>query len=773
MWLAVGALVILAPIHTQGASTSFRPVNARTGHSDSQAHSTGSSAHWNPKANPYPPARRDLKAFDNFQSKVNGTVKVPNPYIWLQQAPENSTEVQKFISNQQNFTEAYLSTYPHREEIRTALTKDWNHATFGTPTVTRDGFYYFTFNSGLLPQDIWYRVKKGEVEEAIKKAGPKQPGGQLFLDPNIFSSDGTASLNFVEFSYTGKYVAYGISLDGSDAYTIHVRRTDSPHLKTAQDGAKRGEDPGRLPDEIERVKFSGVSWVKDDSGFFYSKYPHESTDANNMLYFHNLGSPTSNDVVIMKDPNHPTYIWHHQVSQDGKYLVVQVTQGTQTSNQIWFADLTTQPVSGNMKWEKVVQDFNSQWLYFSNNGTLLYLLSSMNAPNRKIVTYDISKPGQGFQDLVPEDPDAVLGWFWPVNGNSAVLRYSKVAKDELYIYSLASGTRIKRVGEGMISAVTELVGTPGDIEFFYQVKSFVSPGTIYWYRFDRQAGQELSIFRSDQVDGFDPDRFVTKQVFYSSKDGTRVPMFIVHSKTFNQNGSAPGLQYGYGGFGISVHPFFSLSNLMFVARFGGVLAVANIRGGDEFGEKWHLAGSLEKKQNVFDDFQYATKYLVANRYVAPDKVTILGGSNGGLLVAACANQAPELFGAVISEVGVLDMLRFPRFTIGAAWIPEYGDPNKPEPFDYISRYAPLQNINSGANYPALMLETSDHDDRVVPLHSFKYAAAIQYAIPNNPQPLLLRVTKDAGHRGGNTKQTIGKQVDELTFMALSLGLVWN
>lgn len=787
MALIICTLVFLSSFHHQGASAHFGPVGKSSETSDSSVHSPAST-HWDPKAHPYPPARRDLNLDENFKSKIHGTVRVPDPYRWLEQAPEKSGEVQQFVSHQQNFTKAYISTYPHRNEINATLTKNWNNPQFYTPSLKRDGYYYFYYNPGLLPQDILYRVKKEEADQAMKNAGPNQPGGQLFLDPNIFSSDGTASLTFTEFSYDAKYVAYGISQGGSDLQTIHVRRTDSPHLKTAQDGAKRGEDPGRMSDVIDRVRLSDVSWLKDDSGFFYAKYETDNVGGatnnagsgeniqaaiNDVLYFHKLGDPTSKDIVIMKDPNHPTYRWIHEVSDDGKYLVLKIWDGDSITNQLWFADLTIQKLSGNMKWEKVAQDFSVECRYFAKDGTFLYLLTTKDAPNRKIVTYDLSKPAQGFHDLVPEDPQAVLITFLPVNNHFAVLSYSKDVSNQLYLYDLKTGAQIERVDQDMTGTLDDLTGLREDNEFLFGIESFVNPGISYRYRFARPAGQELTVFRSIQIDGWNPNDFVTKQIFYKSKDGTQVPMFIVHLKNFQQNGTAPALQYGYGAFGSSIRPLFSLTLMMFVARFGGVLAVPNIRGGGELGETWHLAGSGEKKQNSFDDFQYATKHLVANKYVAPTKVTIQGSSAGGLLVAACVNQAPELYGAAIADVAVLDMLRFPLFSVGNGWVTEFGDPNQPDAFDYLFPYSPLQNINPKASYPALMLSTADRDDRVAPLHSFKYAAAVQNAIPNNAQPLLLRVTQNAGHMGGNTQQIIDLWVDYMSFLALSLGLVWN
>ncbi|KAA1076251.1 hypothetical protein PGT21_036362 [Puccinia graminis f. sp. tritici] len=756
---------------------------------------------WDPKATPYPPVRRDPDSSEVFQSKQNGSVTVPDPYSWLHEPPKQSKDTQQFVTSQQALTKDYLSKYPHRDSLHAAVTKTWDYARFSCPSLKPDGHYYFSFNSGLQAQSIIYRVKKGQEEDALKRAtDPKQPAGELFLDPNLFSIDGTTALSFSATSESGIYMAYGVSRSGSDSQTIYVRRTDSPHTKSAADGGKRGEDPGRMEDTVEKVKFSSLSWMKDDSGFFYSRFPDEQAkaekpsgsgadvqgeveidagtdtkaDLNHMLYFHKLGEPQSKDLLIVEDPANPSYMWGAEVSDDAKYLILTTSKDTGRSNRLWVADLTSQPLSSEMKWQKIVNEFGNEYIFAANDGSLLYFMTNKDAPKRKVVTYDLSKPEEGFKDLIPEDPQAVLEGYYPTNKEFTVLSYSRDVKDELYLHEIKSGKRIKRIGGDLIGTIGGLSGRRKHDEFFFQISSFLSPGTVYRYRFDRQEDQELVEFRKTLIPGFNSNDFVSKQVFYESKDGTKVPMFIVHKKDFQQDGTAPALQYGYGGFSISISPYFSPSFMSFVAHYGGVLAVPNIRGGGEYGEDWHLAGCFEKKQNVFDDFQYATKYLVANQYAAPDKVTIMGGSNGGLLVAACVNQAPELFGAALAEVGVLDMLRFHRFTIGRAWIADYGDPEDPEAFDYLIKYSPLHNVNPAAEYPALMLLTADHDDRVVPLHSFKYAAAVQHALPTNKQPCLLRLDLKAGHGAGkSTEMKINSVVDQLSFVALSLGLEWK
>ncbi|KAI7938203.1 hypothetical protein MJO28_015123 [Puccinia striiformis f. sp. tritici] len=742
----------------------------------------------------YPAVHRDENSAEVFQSKLKGSVTIPDPYSWLHEPPKQSKQTQEFVTNQEHFTKQYLKKYAQRDLLHKTVTKNWDYARFSCPSLKPDGQYYFNYNSGLQAQSTMYRIAKGREEDEEGSNGGKKPNGELFMDPNLFSIDGTTALSFTSVSESGIYMAYALSKSGSDCQSIYLRRTDSPHPKSAADGAQKGQDPGRLDDVVENVKFSGLSWLKDDSGFFYSRFPdhkkpdHNKSDSdlqecevgtdtkadlNHMLYFHRLGDPQSKDLLIVEDPENPSYMWGAEVSDDGRYLILTTSKDTGRSNRIWIADLKNQELSKQMDWSKIVNQFGNEYIFCTNNGSKLFFMTNKDAPKRKVVTYDLSKPDEGFIDLIKEDPEAVLEGYHPTNKDLVVLSYSRDVKDELYLHELESGKRIKPIGQHLIGTIGGLSGKRTHNEFFFQISSFLSPGTVYRYRFDRPEGEELTVFRKTLIEGLNSNDFISKQVFYESKDGTKIPMFIVHKKDFKQDGSAPAIQYGYGGFSISISPFFSPSFMSFVAHYGGVLAVPNIRGGGEYGEDWHLAGCFEKKQNVFVDFQYATKYLVEHRYVAPDKVTIMGGSNGGLLVAACVNQAPELFGAALAEVGVLDMLRFHKFTIGRAWIADYGDPDSPEAFDYLIKYSPLHNINPDAQYPAMMLLTADHDDRVVPLHSFKYAAAVQHALPNNKQPCLLRLELKAGHGAGkSTEMKINSIVDQLSFVALSLDLKW-
>ncbi|OAV89558.1 hypothetical protein PTTG_04237 [Puccinia triticina 1-1 BBBD Race 1] len=757
---------------------------------------THSPKYWDPKTTPYPHVRRDSNSSDVFQSKQNGPITVPDPYRWLDKPPKQSKDTetlidwifffQQFVTRQQAFTKEYLSKYSHRGLLRETLKKSWNYARIGCPLLQPDGYYYYYFTPALDSQFVIYRFKKGEEEGFKQATDPRQPVGELFLDPNLFSIDGTTQLGSAEPSESGIYMAYEVSPSGSNSQTIYVRRTDRPHTKTAADGGKRGEDAGRMKDTIKNVKYSYTSWMKDDSaGFFYSRFPDQQPKATApgaksqgevKLYFHKLGDPQSKDQLILTDPANPSYLWAAQLSDDGKYLIVINQRATviEDANRVWVADLTTQTLSSEMKWQKVVNDFGSRYAYVANDDSRVYFMTNKDAPKYKVVTYDLSKPEEGFKDLVPEDPTALLRGVYPINNNLVILDYLRDAKDEMYLHEIKSGKRIKRIGEEFIGSFDGFSARRKDGEFFLYITSFTSPTTVYRYRFEPQEDQTLVQFSNPLVPSLNPEDFVSKQVFYESKDGTKVPMFIVHKKDFKQDGTAPAIQPGYGAFSDTSTPSYSATYLSFVAHYGGVLAVPNIRGGGEYGEEWHLAGCLEKKQNVFDDFQYATKYLIANRYVAPNKVTIMGNRAGGLLVAACVNQAPELYGAAIAEAGLFDMLRFQRSTTGRYWISEYGDPENPEAFDYLIKYSPLQNVNPAAQYPALMLLTADNEDQAVLSDSFKYTAAVQHALPMNKQPCLLRFETNAGHGAGKkTEMELNSVVDQFSFIALALGLDWK
>jgi prolyl oligopeptidase len=441
-------------------------------------------------------------------------------------------------------------------------------------------------------------------------------------------------------------------------------------------------------------------------------------------------------------------------------------------NKLWIADLETETIGPNMKWDKVIDDYEAAFDIIANDGPLLYIKTNKDAPQYKVITIDLSDPKRTQKELIPEDKNAHLSHIRVVDNDKILIVYKREVKDEIYIYDLKTGSRIERLSPDFIGAAS-ISGRRTRSTFFATLTGFGSPGTVMIY--DGKSQEKWSRYRQTTVSGINPDEFESRQVWYESKDGTKVPMFIVRHKSTPFDGTAPAIQYGYGGFSISVDPFFSPSILSVVQKFGVVLAVPNIRGGSEFGENWHLAGTRERKTNCFDDFIAAAEYLVKEKYAARGKITINGGSNGGLLVAATLNRAPEgLLGAGIAEVGVLDMLKFADFTIGRHWCSDYGDPHEPEDFDFIYPYSPLHNVSPNKVLPPTLLMTADHDDRVVPLHSFKHAATLQHVLADNPHPLLIRIDVKAGHGAGkSTEKRIADAADKWSFMAHVLGLKWR
>lgn len=462
-------------------------------------------------------------------------------------------------------------------------------------------------------------------------------------------------------------------------------------------------------------------------------------------------------------------------TDDGRFVVMSQSKDTGRSNLLWIADLhACDNDISRLEWTKVVNEWGDYYAEIANDGTRFYFYTNSDGADKyRIVAYDLAAPEKGFVDVIPHNPDALLESVHVTDNDKLLLGYSIDTRDELHLAELSMGKRLGRVAADLVGTVGQITGRREDSEFWFSMSSFTSPTTVYRYDFTKPSGQELSTYRETVVPGLDPSEFVSEQVYYPSKDGTEVPMWIVRPKSVAKDGTAPCFQYGYGGFSISLPPSFSPARLTFLKHFGAVYAQPNIRGGGERGESWHLAGTKERKQNVFDDFQYATKYLVSEGYAHKDKVAINGGSNGGLLVAACVNQAPELYGAAVAEVGVLDMLRFQRYTIGRAWVSDYGDADQ-DGFDYLAAYSPIENVPTDKVLPPTMILTADHDDRVVPLHSFKYAAAMQHAQPDSQNPLLLRVDTKAGHGAGkSTEKQIMDAVEKYGFVAQSMGLEWK
>ncbi|GAA5855758.1 hypothetical protein JCM8547_001672 [Rhodosporidiobolus lusitaniae] len=742
--------------------------------------------------NSYPPVRRS-NTVEQFTSAKHGKVDVADPYDWLHEP--DSDETKAFVKAQGDYTRQYLDQYPHRQQFTDELKKNWDYPRFSCPSLKgnvegeTEGYYYFTYNSGLQAQPAIYRFPKGQ--ERVTPT-PGSPGGELFFDPNLLSKDGSVSRSTSAFSEDGKWWAYGLSRSGSDWSTLYVRPTSSPHSPSQPIGT----DEGRLPeDELRFVKFSGIGWTADSKGFFYQRFPERKEhgeagedkagteteqDLNAMLYYHRIGTPQSSDILVHSDPSHPDWMFGASGTEDGRYIVLTASKDTARSNLLWIADMHDPHnkevgISSELRWVKVVDEWGEYFADVGNDGGRFYFYTNKDgASNYKLVTYDLEKPEEGFKELVPHNPSSPLTSVHIANNDALILLYSVDVKDELYLYSLSTGSRIRRLASDKLGSIDGLAGRRSHSEFWFSMTSFTSPGTVY--RYDFATGEE-EVYREASVEGIRAEEFVSEQVFFESRDGTRVPMFVTRPKGVEKDGTAPAILYGYGGFSHAITPFFSPSLMTWIKHYKGVLVIANIRGGDEYGESWHLAGTKDKKQNVFDDFQYAAKYLHSEGYAARDKVAISGGSNGGLLVGACVNQAPDLFGAAIADVGVLDMLRFQRFTIGRAWTSDYGSSDEPEGFDYLYAYSPLHNVRpppSGASYPPTMLLTADHDDRVVPLHSFKHAAELQHVLGGNENPLLLRVDTKSGHGAGkSTEKKIEEAVDKYGFVAQSMGLEWH
>lgn len=665
------------------------------------------------------PKAKTVEQVDDY----HGT-KVADPYRWLEDT--DSAETKAWVEAENKITFGYLEKIPQRAAIKQRLTHLWNFERYTTPA-KRGSHYFYSRNNGLQNQNVLYWMDS--------LAG--QP--RMLLDPNTLSTDGTVALSGTAFTDDGKLMAYGLSSAGSDWQEWHVREVET------------GKD---LPDVIKWVKFSGASWTKDGSGFFYSRYdePVQATlmkDANffQKLYFHKLGSPQSEDVVIYERPDNKLMGFSGGVSDDGKYLIISVSQGSDRKNRVYYKDLSEK----NSAVVKLLDEFDASYRYIDNDGPVFYFRTDLEAPRGKVIAIDTGHPERrNWKTVIPESKEALQG----VNlvGDQFFAIYLKDAASQVRVYEL-NGKFLRNVDLPGIGTVSGFSGKRTDKETFYQFTGFTTPTTIYRYDITRAQSE---VFRRPKVD-FNPADHETKQVFYNSKDGTRVPMFITYRKGIKLDGSNPTHLFGYGGFNASMTPNFSVANLVWM-EMGGIYAQACLRGGGEYGEEWHLAGTKLQKQNVFDDFIAAAEWLIANKYTSTPKLAIGGRSNGGLLVGAVMTQRPDLFGATLPGVGVMDMLRFHKFTIGWGWISDYGSSDDPEQFKAIYKYSPLHNLKPGTKYPPTFIVTADHDDRVVPGHSFKFAAAMQ-AAQAGTAPVLIRVETRAGHGGG---KPITKQIEEVT-----------
>jgi prolyl oligopeptidase len=661
-------------------------------------------------------------------------VRVEDPYRWLEDA--DSPETAAWVEAQNAVTFDVLNTIPARETIKNRLTQIWDYERYGVPF--RYGKRYFLAkNTGLQNQSVLYSVKQlGDPLEVL-------------IDPNTLSEDGTVALSGYAFSEDGKYFAYATSASGSDWQQWYVRDVET------------GKD---LEDHLRWVKFSGASWRKDNSGFYYSRYdePNEATqfqDTNyyQKLYFHRLGTSQSEDILVYERPDEKEWGFGGEVSEDGNYLIISVSQGTDPKNRVFYQSLS------DPKNEVIplIPEPDASYGFVDNNGSLFWFVTDKEATRGRLIAIDIQDP-QKIIEIIPEAEETLQGV--TILDEKFVATYLKDARTQVKIFDL-QGNFLRELALPGIGSASGFTGKRNDTETFYAFSSFTTPNTIY--RYDMASGESTVLFQPS-VD-FNPEDYTTEQIFYTSKDGTRVPMFLSYKKGITLSSNNPTYLYGYGGFNIPLTPSFSPSSLIWM-ELGGIYAVANLRGGGEYGEAWHQAGTKLNKQNVFDDFIAAGEWLIDNHYTSSEKLTIGGGSNGGLLVGAVMTQRPELFAAALPAVGVLDMLRFQLFTIGWAWVSDYGSSDNPEEFQALYAYSPLHNLKPGTTYPATLITTADHDDRVVPAHSFKFAAALQ-AAHTGSNPVLIRIETKAGHGAGKpTAKVIEEAADRWGFLVKVLDM---
>jgi len=678
----------------------------------------------------YPEAKKT-----DVVNDYNGT-KVADPYEWLEDT--NSAETKSWVEAENKVTFGYLEQIPVRAKIKERMTKLWDYERYTVPRVEGPRYFY-SKNNGLQNQNVIYTLDSLTGEPT------------LLLDPNKMSADGTVALSQYAISDDGKLMVYGVQTAGSDWVEWKVKEVAS------------GKD---LPDHVQWSKFSGASWTKDGSGFFYSRYDEPKgqtalTGANyfHKLYFHKMGTEQSDDVLVYERQDQKEWGFNGDVTDDGRYLVVTVWQGTEPKNRIYYKDLNDK----SAKVAPLLDDFDAEYEFIDNDGPIFWFRTDSSAPRYRVIGVDTRKPGRkDWKTVIAEGADTLDGI--NVINNKFVANYLHDAHTVVKVFSL-KGKLEREIALPGIGTAAGFPGKRGDKETFYSFTSFTTPTTIY--RLD-MATLKSEVFRQPKVD-FDPNAYETKQVFYTSKDGTKVPMFISAKKGTKLDGQNPTLLYGYGGFNISLTPTFSVANLVWM-EMGGIYAVPNLRGGGEYGKAWHEGGMKANKQNVFDDFIAAAEWLIANKYTSTPKLAIYGRSNGGLLVGAAETQRPELFGAALPAVGVMDMLRFHKFTIGWGWVSDYGSPDNAADFAYIRKYSPLHNIKPGTSYPPTLITTADHDDRVVPGHSFKYAATLQAAQAGSA-PVLIRVETRAGHGGGRpTTKIIEEASDMWGFLVHSLGM---
>ncbi len=685
----------------------------------------------------YPETRRE-DVVDDY----HGT-QIADPYRWLED--DNADEVKAWVTEQNKVTFSYLDGIAERDAIESRLTKLWDYEKYGVPYKVADK-YFFSKNDGLQNQSVLYWTPSLDKEPRV------------VIDPNKLSKDGTVALAGYSVSKDGKHIAYGLAAAGSDWNKWKIR-----NIETGVD----------LAEELEWVKFSDATWTYNHKGFYYSRYPEpkkgdklKGANFNHAIYYHRIGTPQAQDKLIHRRPDKPKWGFGSSVTEDGRYLVVSVWKGTGEKNLLYYADLRRKPSfdTNGMRLKPLISEWEAEFSLIGNHGGTFWLKTDYKAARGRVISIDSRRPSKkSWKSVIAESKDTLttVG----LVGDRFFADYLADASTRIRIFGLDG----KAQGEVKLPGIGSASGFGGRREHretFYHYTSFNSPGAVYRYDIDKG---ESSRFKVAKVD-FNPADYVTEQVFYTSKDGTKVPMFLAYKKGLKKDGTNPTQLYGYGGFNVSLTPFFSVTNLVWMER-GGIFAMPNLRGGGEYGRDWHEAGIKEKKQNVFDDFIGAAEWLIKNRYTSTPRLAIAGGSNGGLLVGAAMTQRPELFAAAVPRVGVLDMLRFHKFTIGWAWIDDYGSSDDADGFKYLRAYSPYHNLKDDTRYPATLITTGDHDDRVVPAHSFKFAAALQHS-HNGNNPVLIRVQTKAGHGAGKpTKMIIRESADVLAFYTRVLGIV--
>jgi prolyl oligopeptidase len=678
----------------------------------------------------YPKPKKGAVVDDYFGTRV------PDPYRWLEDT--DAPETAEWVKAENVLTSVYMEKLPERAAFREQLTKLLNYQRYTVPD-WEGHRYLYRKNDGLQNQSVIYTLNKLSDEPRV------------LLDPNQLASDGTVAVTSTMVSDDGRLLAYGVAASGSDWNEIRVRDIDA------------GKD---LPDVIKWVKFSEPSWTKDNEGFFYSKFPEPKPTGNQTfaklayqkVYYHRLGDPAEKDPLIYERSDDPDLGFGAEVSHDGRYLLMLVNKGTEERDLLYFKDLGDAKAPNiDAPFQPIVDKFEAEFKVVGSTGNRLYIMTDLNAPRYKIVEIDLTDPSRDrWKEIVPESKDLLEDA--SLVGGKLVIKYLVDAQNRLLVFDL-EGRQESEIGLPAPGTVGTLSGDPDRPELFYLFTSFLYPSTIY--RYDVSSGQNM-VFQKPNVD-FNPGRYETKQIFYVSKDGTKIPMFIVCKKGIQLDGNNPVFLTGYGGFNISMTPSFAASYASWIEK-GGVFALPNLRGGGEYGREWHESGMKEHKQNVFNDFISAAQTLIDAKYTTAKKIAIVGGSNGGLLVGAALTERPDLFGAAVAEVGVLDMLRFQKFTIGWAWQSDYGSSDTPEGFQYLIKYSPLQNIKEGTCYPPTLVTTGDHDDRVVPGHSFKFVATLQ-AAQGCTNPVLIRIETKAGHGSGKPiSKIIEEQSDVLAFM---------